>query len=77
MLWTSVASTPTPFFGGTLKTVPVQAAFGLVTSPTGTIPISFVSGLPSGFELWVQYGIDDPAAIFGVALSNALKGTVP
>ena len=31
----------------------------------------------AGSELYVQYALDDPFAPFGVALSNAVRGTVP
>ena len=79
LLFVSLASTPTPFLGGTLKTVPVLTEFALTTGPAGTlsIPYTWPSGVPSGFEVWVQYAIADAAGPFGASLSNALKGTAP
>lgn len=50
-----------------------------MTSPTGTIPITYTPEecLPAGFEIFVQWGIDDDAAIFGVSLINAIVGVAP
>ncbi len=78
-LFLSLTSTPTPFAGGTLVPVPYLSLFFFVTSPLGEIPLSFVAppGLPSGTTLFLQWAIDDPAAVSGVALSNALRGDVP
>ncbi|MHC5211838.1 MAG: hypothetical protein ACYTG2_14050 [Planctomycetota bacterium] len=73
------SSVPLPFKGGTL--VPdVQLLVNLATGPTGSIPLAFhmpASGVPSGFEIWVQIAIQDGAAINGVALSNAVVGVTP
>ncbi len=76
-LFVSLAENPTSFKGGTIKTVPVLTSISLVTSGAGTIPLPFTFpvGIPSGFEFFVQYGIDDAAAVKNVALSNAVKGT--
>jgi hypothetical protein len=35
------------------------------------------TGLPAGTTLWLQFGIQDKVALFGVALSNAIVGTTP
>ena len=80
MLFVSLANTPTPFKGGTLFTIPL-----LVTVPfasTGaagaiTLPFTWPAGLPSGFSLDYQFGIQDAAAVQGVALSNALQSMTP
>lgn len=71
-----------PFYGGTL--VPdFQAPNGLfvnlTTNGTGDIEINntWPTGVPSGFELYLQYWIDDPGAIAGLAASNAVVGTTP
>ena len=78
-LFLALSSTPVPFKGGTLLPFPFLPPVFLTTSASGTINIPFVmpSGVPAGTELWVQWGIQDGAAVAGVALSNALKGVTP
>ena len=68
-----------PFKGGTLKPFPFFDPAILSTSPAGEIPVAFVMplGLPAGTEVWVQWAIQDAAAIHGVALSNAIQGVTP
>jgi hypothetical protein len=59
--------------------VPVLAHFAFVTSPIGDIPVGWTAwpaGL-SGLSIYFQYGIKDPAAVCGAALSNALRADVP
>jgi hypothetical protein len=80
VLFLSFSSTPTPFKGGTLATVPVFVTFTLGTDGTGSVSLpvpSWPSGLPTGFELYLQYGVVDAAGPLGVALSNAVKGVQP
>ena len=79
MLFVSLESNPTPFFGGQLVPLPILSSFLLVTDSSGGINLAYLwpGGLPSGTELYVQYALDDVFAPFGVALSNALRGTVP
>ena len=79
VLFTSVASTPTPFKGGTLVTIPIAALFALATGAAGDIPLPFVwpAGIPAGSELYFQYGIADPGAVVGVALSNGVRAVTP
>lgn len=78
-LFLAVSSASLPFKGGTLKTFPFFGPIFVPTSPAGTIDIPFVesSGLPSGTPLVVQWAIQDPAALYGVALSNAVMGIAP
>ena len=75
----SLAGNPAPFKGGTLVPLPPALMLGLVTPASGAItqPFTWPSGLPSGLSLHVQFAIADPAAINGVALSNALRGQTP
>lgn len=75
----ALASNPVPFKGGTLKPVPFLALLNPPTGAMGTISIPFVmpAGVPAGTELWLQWAIQDAAAINGVALSNAIKGVTP
>jgi len=78
-LFVALSSTPVPFKGGTLKPFPFLPPVILTTSASGTISIPFVmpSGVPAGTDLWVQWAIQDGAALAGVALSNAIQGVTP
>ena len=78
-LFLALSSTPVPFKGGTLKPFPFFSPIFLTTNASGTINIPFAmpSGVPTGTEIWVQWGIQDGAAISGVALSNAILGLTP
>jgi hypothetical protein len=72
--------TPAAFKGGTLKPIPFLIdPVILNTSPAGEIPIPFVMppAIPPGTELWIQWAIQDAAAVKGVALSNAILGVTP
>jgi hypothetical protein len=80
ILFTSLASTPTTFKGGTLATVPILLQLTLVTAGNpGGIPLPWPSwpGGLSGLSLYFQYAIEDAAAVQGVALSNVLRADVP
>ncbi len=72
-------STPAPFKQGTLVPVPVLELIFVPTSPGGTITIGFdwPSGVPSGFNLYLQWGWPNINAPAGVGLSKALRGTTP
>ena len=79
-LFVSLASTPTPFKGGVLVTVPVSLTVYLVANPLGSIQLPWAAwpaGLPGGTSLYFQYAIKDTAAAQGVALSNGLKAVTP
>jgi hypothetical protein len=78
-LFVSTSSTPTPFKGGTLLTVPVLLTLPVATNSLGDVFLpwsAWPSGL-SGASLFFQFGIQDGAAVKGVALSNALRADVP
>lgn len=79
VLFMSLASTPTPFKGGTLIPVPPLLTLSLSTNGNGEIVLPFVwpSGMPSETSIHFQYAIEDAAAVNGVALSNGLQGTTP
>lgn len=80
VLFVSFASTPTPFKGGTLVTVPPLLGIGFTTSGTGGLLLPWASwpaGLPTGTALFFQCAIVDAAAPVGVSLSNALKAVTP
>ena len=79
VLFISASSTPTPFKGGTLLTVPVLLMLPLSTNPLGGMLLPWAawpSGL-SGASLFFQFAVSDAAAVHGVALSNALGADVP
>jgi hypothetical protein len=78
-LFLSFTSTPTPFAGGTLVPVPPLDPIIVTTSPAGTVLLNTTIEfcLPPGITLYAQWGIADPAAVAGVALSNAVVGTTP
>ncbi|RKY17371.1 MAG: hypothetical protein DRQ55_15970 [Planctomycetota bacterium] len=77
ILFVSFSSTPTPFKGGTLVTVPVGLSVPLTTDPLGELSLSaaWPAGLPVGAPVFWQVGIADGGAPAGAALSNALQMT--
>jgi hypothetical protein len=80
LLFVSFASTPTPFKGGTLLTVPVFLSLGVTTNGFGgfTLPwASWPPGLSPGTTLYFQYAVADAAGPLGASLSNAVKGVTP
>jgi Protein of unknown function (DUF642) len=79
ILFISVASTPTPFKGGTLIPVPALLTVSLFTNGGGGLLLPFLwpSGMPPETSIYFQYAIQDAAAIHGVALSNGLRGITP
>jgi hypothetical protein len=79
-LFVSLSSTPSPFKGGILVTVPVTLTVSVFTNALGSMQIPWAAwpaSLPSGTNLYFQYAIKDAAAVQGVALSNGLKAVTP
>jgi hypothetical protein len=79
-LFLALAGGSVPFKGGTLVPFPfLIAPLVLPTGATGSIALPFTmpAGVPTGTGLWLQYAIQDPAAVQGMALSNALLGVTP
>jgi hypothetical protein len=78
-LFVSKTSTPAPFKGGVLVTVPPLASFLLFTSPAGTVNLSWAHWPPgpAGATWYFQYAIVDSAGPAGASLSNAVRGTQP
>jgi len=78
-LFYGLAGGSVPFKGGTLVPFPFFGPVLLATGPTGGIALPFVmpAGVPAGTGLWLQYAIQDPAAVQGISLSNALLGVTP
>lgn len=79
LLFLAFSSTPVPFAGGMLKPVPFLPPLPATTSVAGEIPLTFTmpANVPPGTELWVQWAIADVAAVYGIALSNAVLGVTP
>jgi outer membrane protein assembly factor BamB len=78
-LFVGVAELNAPFKGGTLVPAPTLLILGLGTGPAGaiTLPFTWPGGLPSGFPIWFQFWVIDPAGPAGLSASNGLKATVP
>lgn len=78
-LFLSFASTPVPFKGGTLCTVPIASTTIFPIGPTGSVALSdtIAPGIPAGTQVYWQYAVQDGTAPVGVALSNCLRSTFP
>ena len=79
VLLLALGSTPVPFHGGTVVPWPVGTSMTLVTDPAGALQLLWPA-IPIGFSgntIYWQFGILDPAAVGGAALSNALRCDVP
>lgn len=72
MLFLSLGTTPVPFKGGTLVTVPILVNLSLSTSPSGTVGFP-VPGGSGPLTVYAQFAIADGGQPLGVALSNALE----
>ncbi len=79
IIFAAATSVPTPFKGGViLPNTAIPPNYGM-TDATGGIQFRFVlaGSFPSGGQAWLQWGIQDAAAIHGVSLSNAIEGISP
>jgi poly(beta-D-mannuronate) lyase len=78
-LFLALSAAPVPFKGGTLMPFPFFEPLLTTSDTSGAIvlPFTLPAGVPGGTQLWVQWAILDPAAVAGVALSNAVKGVTP
>ena len=79
LLYDSLSSAPTPFKGGVLVAFPFFLTQPLATNGSGELVLNYTwpAGVPSGTSLFLQYAIQDPAAVQGVSLSNAIQGVTP
>jgi hypothetical protein len=79
LLLISVMSSPTPFKGGVLITVPPAFSVALTTDASGaaSLPFNVLSALPPAIFIYFHCAIADPSAPNGVALSNALSALTP
>ncbi len=76
VLFVGLVEGAAPFKGGVLKPVPAILTLNLPVGANGKVDIPFLIDpvVPSGTLIAFQYAIQDPGAVKGVALSNALKG---
>jgi hypothetical protein len=79
ILFAAPSSLPTPFKGGTVLPDPLFPPTYGMTDASGKITFRFIlpAGTLPGAQAWVQWGIQDAAAVKGVALSNAIMGVSP
>ena len=78
ILFLSFEDNPAPFKGGTLHTLPIIGQFALIPDATGSLDIPWADlGAPGPFSLYWQWAFDDPSAVFGVSMSNALQMDIP
>jgi hypothetical protein len=80
VLLLSLTGTPVPFMGGVLQAYPIDLQVPLTVLPDGTSALgwpAWPAGVPSGTTLVFQWGILDPGAVQGVALSNAVNACTP
>ncbi len=76
----SLTNNPVPFYGGQLVPgLPLVLALNVFTNGAGEIDLTWtdLGNNPSGLDIYIQFGFDDPGATFGVSLSNAIVATVP
>jgi hypothetical protein len=68
-----------PFKGGWLVPAPDLSFPGWITNAAGSIAISVTwpPGVPSGFSMWMQFWMVDPAGPAGCAASGAIAATTP
>ncbi|HEX5009554.1 MAG TPA: hypothetical protein VFY71_04060 [Planctomycetota bacterium] len=78
-LFVGLGALNAPFKGGVMIPTLDLVLSGLPTDKHGQFLLStpFPSGVPSGFSLWFQYWISDPAGPKGFAASNGAHGTTP
>ncbi|HEX5010565.1 MAG TPA: hypothetical protein VFY71_09195 [Planctomycetota bacterium] len=68
-----LGSVSAPYAGGTLLPAPRLVVAGLVTDRDGALALRGVAGDGGPMDLYVQWIVQDPAAVSGKALSNALR----
>jgi hypothetical protein len=70
-----------PYQGGVMvpDVIPPGFFVGLFTNGAGEllIPATWPTGIPSGFELYMQYWLIDPVGMFGWSASNAVRARAP
>lgn len=68
----STSANPTPILGGTLLPIPVLAAPGFMTDPSGSLEIPGIRSAAGPLDLYMQFAILDPTQPLGLQFSNAV-----
>ncbi|RKY16120.1 MAG: hypothetical protein DRQ55_18675 [Planctomycetota bacterium] len=79
-LFLNLESDPVDVFGGTIVPGVVYSPYFFMTTAAGEVSLNLVpppGWLPAGTELWLQWVIQDSAAVHNRAMSNAIKGVFP
>lgn len=68
-----------PFVAGILVPAPQVVLSGLFPDGGGNLSLTALwpAGIPPATSLYFQHVISDPGGLFGIAMSNGLKGTTP
>lgn len=68
-----------PFKGGVLVPAVDLLLTGLPTGPLGQVLLTatWPAGIPSGFHIYLQLWLADPAGAQGYSATNAVRGTAP
>ena len=80
LLFWNLESAPVGFKGGTAVPGVDYSLYPFMTSAAGEISVNLSvpsSGIPVGTEIWLQWAIQDGAAVHNYAMSNAIKGVSP
>ncbi len=74
LAWLAPDSTPFALAGGTMHVFPYTAQLLYAATPAGTLDLAttWPASLPSGFEVWIQFLVQDASVPDGFTLSNAL-----
>ncbi len=77
LAWVSFAPTPFPAVGGTVHAWPFSGQFAFLADSQGdwSVTVPWPAGLLPGTETWFQFVVQDDSVIYGITLSNGLKGT--
>jgi hypothetical protein len=78
LVW-GLSQLDTPFKGGVLVPLPAAILMGIPIDPDGSMVglFDWPIDIPSGFELFLQFWIEDPAAWLGLSASNGLRMVAP
>jgi hypothetical protein len=72
------AAVNAPMFGGTLVPSPDLTLAAFVDNQGAwSLTLPWPAGFAPGTGIWFQFGVLDPAAVFGVAASHGLRGVTP
>jgi hypothetical protein len=69
----TVPGVPVPFGVGAIVPWPADFIMTLTTGAMGeyALPFTWPAAVPPGVQVWAQWGVADPVAPLGIALSNA------